>query len=273
MPLISMFRNVHSKTPMKDVEAETIFEDFRNGKWKEPVEDIRRRYREAIGQGMSPDAAKDAIAPLKKKLPAVTFSGRAAKRGNEGIEAHSGLLCIDLDDLGDDVQGIKSRLRKSPHLRFAAISPSGTGVKAIFRVPAHIEAHRKHFLGLHHHVRELLKDDTAIDNSCRDVGRLCFVTYDPEAIDNPEAAEFSAADLSYSSASLHSTSLHPYIPATLHPLHNNGDVLANIREAARAKKALAAKNPRLVKLYVDFVESRFTAAPGGRNEFLTRSIP
>ena len=63
-----------------------------------PVKRARDRYlkahQEAEEEG-SPDpagAAKKAVNSIKRKLPAVTFSGEFSQRGNDHIITHSGLF-------------------------------------------------------------------------------------------------------------------------------------------------------------------------------------
>src|SRR2546427_809630 len=84
--------------------------------------------------------AKDSVAPLKKTLPGVMWSGRFSSREKPAVEkllAHSGLLCADLDDLGDRLADVRAKLKASPNLWAMFLSPTGKGLKAVFRVPAY----------------------------------------------------------------------------------------------------------------------------------------
>ena len=56
-------------------------------------------------------------------------------------------------------------------------SPTGTGLKILFKVKADAESHKASFLAVKAHIRELANCD--IDDACKDVTRLCFVSYDP----------------------------------------------------------------------------------------------
>src|SRR5262245_48946206 len=89
--------------------------------------------------------AKLAVSELKKALPAVTWSGMFTRRANGALIRHSGFLCADLDALGARLPGVRDKLEKSPHLFASFVSPSGDGLKAVFRVPADALKHPRSF--------------------------------------------------------------------------------------------------------------------------------
>ena len=97
---------------------------------------------------------------------------------------HSGLLQIDVDHV-DDVASLRDRIANDRHVVAAWISPSGMGVKAIMRIQPGVESHKATFKAATEYFREIY--DVAIDEKCSDVGRLCFVSYDPDIIINPVA--------------------------------------------------------------------------------------
>jgi len=130
---------------------------------------------------------KESAGALKKRLPAVLWSGKFQQRANDKLETHSGLLCADLDSVNGDLPEVREKLLASPHLWALFTSPSGEGLKAVFRVPADAAKHAGSFRAVEQHVRELTGKQ--IDQSCKDVARLCFLSYDPELYHNPEARE------------------------------------------------------------------------------------
>jgi hypothetical protein len=126
--------------------------------------------------------AKAVVSKSKLQLPAVLWSGTfesAAAPVAEKLIQHSGLLCADLDGLGKTLHEVRVKLLESPHLWTVFLSPSGDGLKAIFRVPADKNKHKASFRAVEKHVRELT--GVQIDESCSDVGRLCFLSHDPDA--------------------------------------------------------------------------------------------
>jgi hypothetical protein len=115
------------------------------------------------------------------------FSGRFRSRRSNALLQHSGLLCADLDDLAGRLADIRSKLLTSPHLWALFTSPTGDGLKCVFRVPADAEKHKPSFRAVENHVRDLT--GIQIDEACSDVGRLCFLSYDPDSYFNEQATE------------------------------------------------------------------------------------
>lgn len=178
-------------TATRDANTKELLDQIRCGKWRLRIERIRRVFAEALVQsGGDRKAAKEAVSADKKKLRGVMWSGRFSSRerpANEKLIAHSGLLCGDLDDLGERVAEVRTKLQKSPHLYAAFLSPTGDGLKVVFRVPTDASKHLASFRAVEKHVRELT--NIQIDQACKDVARLCFVSYDPDCYFNPDACE------------------------------------------------------------------------------------
>src|SRR5262249_49009936 len=101
--------------------------------------------------------------------------------------AHSGLLCADLDDLGERLEEVRAKLLASPHLWALFLSPTGNGLKAVFRVANDAAKHYASYLAAQTYVEKLTS--VRIDESCKDVGRLCFMSFDPGAYLNVDAVE------------------------------------------------------------------------------------
>lgn len=172
-----------------DFPSDTTFRQFmleiRNGKWRELVERLRDVHAEArktaladglVGKALD-DAIKKKTREIKLRLPGACFSGTFSYRDAEHLLKPSGLICADLDHLNERVEGVRDLLCADPHTLGCAISPSGTGLKVIFRIdPArpHIES----FRATERFVRERFGE--YIDGACKEINRLCFVTYDPD---------------------------------------------------------------------------------------------
>ncbi|HYG23363.1 MAG TPA: BT4734/BF3469 family protein [Verrucomicrobiae bacterium] len=267
--LISQFRSVNQPSPDKHLEAADVAASILQGRWKSQVERIRATYQRTPGTS---DDKKNAIKPMKKQLPAVTWSGKFHTRSNSGIELHSGLLCADLDELAQP-HAVKESLKRSQHLWLVATSPSGAGLKAIFRVPASADGHAASFEAVRNHIGELAGPEAAakVDVQCKDVSRLCFVTDDPQAVVNPSACEIEVSSCSpYSSALLHATSLHDYITTSQIRAEN---VLQNVIARNEAENSLQRDHGAIVALYKSLVEPWFQAAISKRNHFITQAVP
>src|SRR4030095_8758535 len=115
------------------------------------------------------------------------WSGSFHQRTAEELLEHSGLLCADLDELGDQLLEVRGKLVGSPHRWALSASPTGDGLKCVFRVAAAVAEHKGSFRAVEKHVHELC--GVQIDKSCSDVARLCFLSHDPDAYLNKQAVE------------------------------------------------------------------------------------
>jgi|ERR1700731_1244805 len=158
-------------------------------KLKARTDHIRTKFNEVMAAtGGDRKAAKEAVKDKKLKMPAALFSGTFRERNDKAVLQHSGLLCADLDGLGaEGVAQARAKLRESLHLYADFISPSGDGLKPVFRVRADADMHLASFLAVEAHVRQLT--GLPVDQKCKNVGRLCFLSYDPEVSLNEAAVE------------------------------------------------------------------------------------
>ena len=118
------------------------------------------------------------------------WSGQYSSRKEpvpEKLQKHSGLFITDSDDLFERLPEIRKKLKASPHVFALFLSPSGNGLKAVFRVRADASAHEASWRAIEKHVRELT--GVQIDDSGKDIGRLCFLSYDPDIYVNENAIE------------------------------------------------------------------------------------
>jgi hypothetical protein len=148
--------------------------DIQSGKYAKQIDALRR-------------AAGDDRDKLKKLLPAYLWTGKFTCRRNTGIETYSGLLCADIDKIPDRVGELHDIARQDPHVVAAFVSPSGAGIKIVFRVPVAADAadHHRNFVAVRAHVASHYK--AQVDEAAKDVARLCFVSHDPAAFYNAEA--------------------------------------------------------------------------------------
>jgi P4 family phage/plasmid primase-like protien len=179
---LSVFKNAKGTNPICDISLQDFFAEIRDGAHRVPVLGIR-------------SATNGSAAELKKKLQAVSLSGRITEGDRaQAIEEkrfdHSGFLQIDID--GDGLgnrspQEIRELFAADPHIVCTFISPSGKGTKGVMRIPPAKtkEEHQAAFLSAEDYLQE--RYQVKIDKSTKDPGRLCFVSYDPEARWNDSA--------------------------------------------------------------------------------------
>ena len=154
---------------------EAALAEIQSGKWLTEVSALR-----SATNGYDRDR-------LKKLLPAILWAGKFTTRKNEGIEIFSGLLCADIDKVAERVGELHDFARNDPHVVGAFVSPSGTGIKIVFRVfvPTNAKAHHKNFVAVRAHVASHYNAE--VDDKAKDIARLCFVSHDPAAFYHPDA--------------------------------------------------------------------------------------
>jgi predicted P-loop ATPase len=164
---ISIFPNIKTVTNGTDIDLDLFLDNIQNGKWQEETLAVFNKTRE------------------KSTLPYVTISGTFAHRSINGLQKHSGFLCMDVDDI--DVNEVKSRVCTDKYVYACFTSVSGTGLAIIFRINP--DKHAEAFDGLQEY---LFKNyDVVCDPSCKDVSRPRYVSFDPYLFSQPDAAKFT----------------------------------------------------------------------------------
>jgi putative DNA primase/helicase len=171
---VSMFANASSTKPA-DGKLKPLLEAIRNGQYERQI----NRLRNLLKDGKKEEYDRD-----KKNLPAVTISGKFSKRNANGLLDHSGIMQIDIDKVENPAE-LRDKLIQDKHICAAFISPSGKGVKALILITADHTKHKAAFIAAENHLQAYY--DVQIDKSCKDVGRLCFVSYDADLRTNTDA--------------------------------------------------------------------------------------
>ncbi len=161
---VTIFKNIkETETPFHK-EVGVVLERIKDGATKNLVKSIR----------LTKD--KSERNELKKRLPAICFSGTFTKRKDNAIKEHSGIICLDFD--GYEKKKLllehKERLTKDPYTFSVFISPSGNGLKVLVKIPANTENHINYFNSLQKYY-----DSPYFDKMCKNVSRVCYESYDP----------------------------------------------------------------------------------------------
>ena len=123
----------------------------------------------------------------KKELKAVTISGTFFERKAADLIDHSGILQIDIDKV-ENPSMLRDKIAQDQHIISAFLSPSNQGVKALMLIPADHTLHNDIFLAAEKYFEEHY--NVQVDKSCKDVGRLMFLSFDPDLKTNPNAITF-----------------------------------------------------------------------------------
>jgi KaiC/GvpD/RAD55 family RecA-like ATPase len=169
-PEISVVENVYSNEVFI-ADPKQVFDEIRNGEYKDLVAQIR--------QTDDPDKKRD----LKKQLPAILF-GATFSDSRKTVKEASNLICLDFDHV-ENIEKKILRLKFNSSLYGMFVSPSGDGLKVIIRTDVEDEeSYRKTAKLL---VEQFAKSGLIADQTKHNINDLCFFSYDPNAIYNPEA--------------------------------------------------------------------------------------
>ena len=152
-----------------NLSANEAVEGIKNNLWAEEITALRTTT--------NPEEREQ----IKKSLPAFIWAGRFKERRNAAIEKFSGLLCADIDKVPERIAELHDLARNDPHVVTAFVSPSGTGIKIVFRVPvpADLKGHARNFAAVKERLE--LYYHAQVDKAASDAARLCFVSADPAA--------------------------------------------------------------------------------------------
>jgi len=137
---VSLFQNCKaSGMPVSEISlCDFLSGSTFRGKYKTTVD----RYRAAGDEDKN---------RLKTSLPAVTVSGTFSKRNSAGLIAHSGLICIDIDEKDNpdvaEFDRLNELIRIIPYVVYCGHSIGGKGYFVIIPI-ASPEKHKEHFEAL-----------------------------------------------------------------------------------------------------------------------------
>ena len=183
----SLYRGAKVTTPEAEIDLATLHH------WITRSDKVRQKIN-AVRNSETDDARKAA----KALLPAVSVAGIFSQRNDQALIQYAGLIVLDFDDVPQPEQA-RDILARCAGCVLAFVSPSGTGVKAIFRHDGQPEHHAHTFRQIAGAVERLT--GLTADKSGKDLSRLCYLSHDPDARFNPDAAPFAVTPPDKPSAS------------------------------------------------------------------------
>ena len=121
----------------------------------------------------------------KQNLPSVCFNGKFGYRNEQGLQAYSGYVALDLDHL-TDVDATFDTLRANPDILLMYRTPRAHGLKIVLR---HTNAEPIFHKDLFNQVCDRV-NLPGLDRSVGDIARVHFLCHDPHAYYNPDARTF-----------------------------------------------------------------------------------
>jgi predicted P-loop ATPase len=157
------------KDTKKDFERTSVDEllnRIKNGYWKDQVELVRSEQDEARKKQQ------------KAVLPSVTIGGVFNERKEQGLEKHSGFICIDVDNYTD-----RSKINDDPYTYALFSSVGGNGFAVICKVDPLKHKESYNFIAEHY----FLNYGITVDPAPKNVASCRFVSYDPDLFLNTKS--------------------------------------------------------------------------------------
>jgi len=223
MSEISVYKcPVKNTTPLKSVSLFDIYSVIKSDKYKSVTDKLR---------SLESKAEKDLC--KQTELDYATFSGTFKTRSNSLLIERSQYFCIDIDHIGNDIEiaNTKSLLLQSHIPALIFVSPSGDGLKVIYKVNTTDGSHEDYYYAFEDYFKT--EFNTKIDASCKDISRACFLCYDSECFisDNPDVLgkEFIGS---------HKTKLSVVITTEYEDSERPGDIYNNNPDSISEMKSL-----------------------------------
>ena len=154
---------------------------------------ITRRYMPETEQlrGINDD---DKARDFKgQHLDYVTPSGIFSYCSDNSLVRHSGVLCMDLDYLGNRVEELFKLLIHDPMFETLLLfrSPRGFGLKWFVHIDLTRCDHRTWYTAIRNYLMHTYNlDDKQVDKTCGNPSRACYLCHDPLAYIKPDLIEF-----------------------------------------------------------------------------------
>jgi len=173
---VSFYKHIKSVTPFKDTSVFKVLELIKKGEFKNQIASIRTL------------TDKKSRNELKSKLPYVTFCGTFSSRANINLRKHSGLACLDFDNVAD-LEDLKSSINKDNFTFSSFVSPSGNGLKVLVKIPLvdNDDDYKEYYAALLDYFSKYYK----LDEGTKDIARATYLSYDENLYLNNDSCLFS----------------------------------------------------------------------------------
>ena len=139
---------------------------------------------------------KDQKKKIKCLLPAIApsaiFEDLGAGRVMNNVKSHNGIICIDIDNISkvEVDKLLKEQIEKNKFLLMAFKSPS-YGLKLFYKIKIYEDKDdiAQHLIYFKYYSGYFNKRNIIIDEACKDIVRLCYLSHDPDVYINEKCGE------------------------------------------------------------------------------------
>jgi hypothetical protein len=173
---VSIFKNIKSIAPVKDTSVLKILESIRSSEYKNRIGQIR----------VETDKAKRN--ELKSKMPYVTFCGTFTSRSNSNLKSHSGLACLDFDNVVN-LDDLRKAINEDSFTFASFVSPSGDGLKVLVKIPQidNNNDYQDYYVELIKHYSKYHN----LDEGTKDLARACYLSFDEDVFISSDSELFT----------------------------------------------------------------------------------
>ena len=177
--MVSVFQDF--KTNLGERNLLEVLKEIKSNKYQSEINSIR--YALHKGDKIKADSIKSGLLAF---TTSATFGGSRTKTN---INIYSQMVCLDFDDIpATEMKTLTIKINECDYTMASFISPSGEGLKVFVEVNSNEEQHTKVYNQVVNYYKELLGIDS--DAKCKDITRLCFVSYDADLFLNEKATTF-----------------------------------------------------------------------------------
>lgn len=181
---VTFLPDIHCRDEFLTITLSRTMVEITTGVYKDVIEQAREKLQAGDEEGYT---------HAKRSLPTYIFSGTfRGKAVAANFSVPSGVRILDADKLSkhnETPESVKARLAHDNSIAAVFTSPSGDGVKIIVRVSTVKDAaeSKAEFRKIEAYFQE--KHGIVLDETGKDIARLCFTSYDPDAYINYAAEE------------------------------------------------------------------------------------
>lgn len=177
--LVSIISNL--KDVVENINIFDIPKWIASDKFKTEVEEIRLLIRQNKN-----DEVQEKKMQLLGFTPSATFN---QIRKGKNINQYSGFVHLDFDKIWPlDFYKVFKIISDIPYTVFCFRSPTGTGLKVFVEVTTGIENHSDAYTQVMQHYEKAT--GLKADEKCKDIPRLCFMSYDPKLYSTSDYKKF-----------------------------------------------------------------------------------
>jgi hypothetical protein len=162
-----------------------VLQEIKSDKYQSEINSIRY----ALHKGDEKTAEE-----IKSNLLGFTTSGTFGEsRTKANIVTYSQVVCLDFDDIPlTEINNLVTLINGCRYTFASFISPSNEGLKVFIKVNSNAEQHTTVYNQIANFYKELSGYD--FDAKCKDITRLCFVSYDTDLFLNENAVIFEVKE-------------------------------------------------------------------------------